>query len=463
MMSAVPVLHAQGFGLNEIGTCAVARGQAATGAPCTDPSVIYWNPAALISLQHWSIYAGAAAIGVRGRFIADTTRHSYALDAPADVPPHLFLSYGGHRWAAGLGAYVPYGLSIGWPSDFPGRFAAQRAQLTSIYVQPTIAIQLTPGNWSVGGGPVFGRSSAELVEAVDLATVPVPFSVAGLPPGVSFGALGIRPGTAFARARLKGSATAWGFNVGIHGHITPVLQVGARYLSAMRFRYEDARATFGQISTGLIIPAAIPTPLGTLPAGTQLDALLASEFAPGGALVPQRVTTTIENPAQLAVGVGYSGLRHARLSVDYVWFGWSVFDRLPLNFQGPAAAESRTIEEQYHDSWALRSGGEYRLANGWVARAGFSYAPSPVPDQSVAPLLPDMNRYNISAGIGVPIGGRYTMDAAYLHVGTTGRRGRIADRRLVPPNALVLTSIPPAAGFYELSADVVSLSVRARF
>ena len=41
----VPVaLSAQAFGLNEIGSCAVARGFATTASPCRDASTIFWNP-----------------------------------------------------------------------------------------------------------------------------------------------------------------------------------------------------------------------------------------------------------------------------------------------------------------------------------------------------------------------------------------------------------------------------------
>src|SRR5438045_1617582 len=35
--------RAQAFGLNEIGSCAIARGFAVTSAPCADGSSIYWN------------------------------------------------------------------------------------------------------------------------------------------------------------------------------------------------------------------------------------------------------------------------------------------------------------------------------------------------------------------------------------------------------------------------------------
>src|SRR5215210_1638776 len=56
------MLPAQGFGLNDVGTCAVARGYSATGAPCLDGSVIYWNPAAATRLKRFTVYAGATPI-----------------------------------------------------------------------------------------------------------------------------------------------------------------------------------------------------------------------------------------------------------------------------------------------------------------------------------------------------------------------------------------------------------------
>ena len=73
---------AQGFGLNEIGTCAEARGFANTGAPCHDASSIYWNPAATPSLPGFSIYGGASAIRLMGGFKQDTTGHQYNANVP---------------------------------------------------------------------------------------------------------------------------------------------------------------------------------------------------------------------------------------------------------------------------------------------------------------------------------------------------------------------------------------------
>src|SRR5438552_11816281 len=59
LAAVAPALaRAQGFGLNEIGSCALARGFSATSAPCNDASVIFWNPGAAASVKGNSILAG---------------------------------------------------------------------------------------------------------------------------------------------------------------------------------------------------------------------------------------------------------------------------------------------------------------------------------------------------------------------------------------------------------------------
>ena len=88
----------------------------------------------------------------------------------------------------------------------------------------------------------------------------------------------------------------------------------------------------------------------------------------------------------------------------------------------------------------------------------FSYVREPAPPVTVTPLLPDQNRYNMSFGIGIPIVQGYELDGSYLHVFTEGRRGRIVERTDASQTAADLNS-----GFYELNADVLSVSLRIHF
>jgi long-chain fatty acid transport protein len=460
---AAPVLalpgraHAQGFGLNEIGSCSVGRAGAGVAAPCEDASRIYWNPAAVFGLPGTvNMIVGAAAVAVDGAFTQDVTGVHHEGDVPVEFPPHLFATYRVQpRFAVGFGAYVPYGLTSQWAPDFPGRFSALKASLASFYLQPNFAFEVVPGRFSIGGGPVIGISDVELTQALELASTP---TGSALPDGtpVTFGMLGVAPGTEFGRAKLNGQALAWGFNVGVQWQLSSALSLGARYLSEIDFDYKAATAEFTPTPTNLIVGGTVTPPFT---AGTPIDAILAGQFQPGGALTTRAVQTSIAHPAQAQVGLGYTGIRNTTVNLDYAWEGWNAFDELPVNFQPNGSGvtpPSRTLIEDYEDSWAVRGSIDRTFGNGWSGRIGSSFISSPAPDVTVTPLLPDMDRYNFAGGVTIPFGGRYALDASYLRVETKGRRGRIVERESRSQTAAELNS-----GWYELNANVFSVSLKA--
>ncbi|GLC27154.1 OmpP1/FadL family transporter [Roseisolibacter agri] len=478
LSAAASPAHAQGFGLNEIGSCAIARGFAVTGAPCEDASVLYWNPGATASVPRGlSLYGGVTAIQVKGSFTHDVTARREEGDVPVEFPPFLGATWKGSgptssRLALGVAAYVPYGLTSQWADDFSGRFAAQKASLQTIYVQPTIGFDLVPGRFSIGAGPVIGHSSIEIRQAIDFSQQLAP---APAPAGTRFGQLGFAPGTEFATAQIKGgSKLAYGAHVGAQLKLTPSLSLGARYLTSVKFEYDDADATFTPSATAssYVLPGG--NALGA-PAGTTLAQLTAPQFQAGGTLAPgQTASTEIEHPAQFQVGIGFTGIPGTTLSADYGRTFWSSFDVLPVTFpataSGAASPLTRTLIEEYEDISSYRVGLEHRfgsagvtggMLNGVAGRLGFSYAESPAPDQTVTPLLPDMNRYNFSGGLGIPLGGSLTLDAAYLRVETEGRRGRTDERpESLTPSQTVQTL---NSGWYALNANIFSVSLKARF
>ena len=441
------VAGAQAFGLNEIGSCAIARGLAVTGAVCDDPSTIYWNPGAMPKKNGLTFLGGAAIIKIDGSFTRDTSFRSYPATAPTAVAPHVFLNYRSGKAAYGIGMYVPYGLTSQWGDDFPGRFSAKKAALQTIYVQPNISYQLTD-NWSVGGGPVIGHSTVELIQALDLSSQ---FAQAG----VTFGNLGIAKYTEFGRATLKGSAMAYGFNLGLHGKLTPTWEMGVRFLSQLSFDYNGADATFAQTPTGLTLAAG--NPLGA-PAGYPVDALLASQFTGSGALTAQKVNTQIRNPAQIQLGFGYTGFEHTTLSMDYAYVGWKSFNQLPVNFQGPAP--SKVLQEDYNNTSSIRLGAEHRYSGGAALRAGYSASTSAAPPETVTPLLPEMDRQLGMIGGYLPLTGGLGIDAAYSHVFGPGSRGRIDERAA---NSTSVQALALNSGWYALSANIWSFSLKYSF
>jgi long-chain fatty acid transport protein len=447
--------EAQAFQLNDVGSCATARGYATTGAPCKDASDIYWNPGAASDLTGLSFYGGAAVLRVLGSFTADTTGHKYNSNAPISAIPSAFINYGnsinGHKYAIGLGFYTPYGLISQWRADFPGDFSSQRASLSTFYIQPNLAYEIIPDKLSIGAGPVIGHSDVRLDQYLDLSQVQVE-------PGVSFAQLGVAPGTAFGVATAKASATAVGFNVGIHYKPTSDIQLGARFLSKLAFNYTGT-ATFRQTPTGLVLAAN--NPLGA-PGGTPVDGLVASNVFPS--LTSQGVKTSIAHPYQFQVGIGYTGISQTTLSLDYELSGWSAFNQLPIMFTGPAASNSTTVLPDYHDSWSIRTGIEHIFGDpvlGFAVRGGFSYINTPAPDVSVTPILPDMNRYNYSVGFGYPFSRHLALDGAYVHIGAEGRRGSTTARSTTQETDDTAAEINN--GFYSLAANLFSLSLKVTY
>jgi len=73
-----------------------------------------------------------------------------------------------------------------------------------------------------------------------------------------------------------------------------------------------------------------------------------------------------------------------------------------------------------------------------------------------------MNRRNYSLGIGLPVGASYTVDASFLHVDTSGRRGRLVDRTVGSAEENE-TAAELNSGFYTLNANVFSLSLKVNF
>ena len=446
LLALPAVASAQAFGLNEIGACALSRGFAVTSAPCDDASSIYWNPGAVPSKPGWMISGGAAIIALKGDFTRDSTFKRYESDIPTTAVPEFFAMYRKDRFAYGLGVYVPYGLTSQWGDDFPGRFAAKKASLQTVYVQPNLAYAITP-NWSFGGGLVIGHSSVELIQALDL-------SAQSPQPGVTFGQLGIAKYTEFGRANLKGSAMAYGFDIGIHGTFAKDWQTGLRLLSQVSFNYDDADATFTQTPTGLVLAAN--NPLGA-PAGTPVDALVASQFTTG-ALVPQKVATVIRHPAQFQIGVGYTGFTSTTLSIDYAYLGGKSFNSLPVDFGGPAP--DRVLIEDYNNASSIRLGAERRFSGGKALRVGFNAAASAAPPETVTPLLPEQDREIAMIGGGLPLFSGLVLDATYAHIFTPGARGRIDERTvgMTSAQALALNN-----GAYTLKANIVSFSLKYSF
>src|SRR5216117_1841636 len=177
------LLGAQGFGIYEQGTCSMGRAGTGVAAPCADGSAIFFNPAGLAGLKGGRATIGATLLDVEGGFTEDILQQETRLNDPFLAIPQVYVAYGvTPKLGVGIGLFAPYGLQTRWPLSFDGRFSGYDNILRSVYVQPTVAYQVTL--WlSLGGGfdVVFGK--VELNQRLDLAAAPVPTTLVPVPPG----------------------------------------------------------------------------------------------------------------------------------------------------------------------------------------------------------------------------------------------------------------------------------------
>lgn len=440
---------AQGFALNEIGSCALSRGFAVAAGGCMDASLIFWNPAGTVKLDGFSMLAGAASITLAGAYTRDTTRKRYEAEIPTAIVPHIFVNKQvtimGRKLSLGGGLYVPYGLTSQWGDDFPGRFLSKKAALQTVYVQPNIAYQIND-KWSIGGGPIYVNSKVELIQSIDLSTLPA----AGT---TTFGQLGFAKGTEIGQLHVEGGGHTFGGHFGVMGKLNEHWTVGARYLSKARVKYRGADAVFTQTNTGLIVPVGITG----IPAGTPVDVLIAPQFTATGNFAPgQKASTEVTHPDQAQIGFNYTGFKDWNIEADYQWTGFKKFINLPVGFTNPVL--NRTLIEDYNNSSSFRLGADRSFSNQARLRLGVAGVTSAASEATVTPLLPEQQRAYYTLGGAYPLMNRLTVDGAYAYIASAGRRGRTDERlnRTIPGAAL-------NNGVYGLNAQIFSLSLTASF
>jgi len=425
------LLGAQGFGIYEQGTCSMGRAGTGVAAPCADGSAIFFNPAGLAGAKGAHLTVGATLLDVQGGFTDDIFQQKSDLEDPLLAVPQAYLSYGmTPQLAVGVGVFAPFGLETKWPTTFDGRFAGYDNILQSLYIQPTVAYQVTP-QISIGGGFDIVLGKVELNQRLDLAQAPVP--LAGVPPGTVFGQFGIAPGTDFANAHLEATKTTVAAHFGAIVKVNDQLSFGARFLTQAKFDYSGT-ASFQQVLTGLIVPADVTVGTLTIPAGTPIDVLLAAPIAVGGldlfnpttgVFRSQPVTTTIKNPAMMTLGLAYKVGNGWTLLGDYQLTWWSQFDTVALVFPTDAySVLGRTLYERYRNTSGFRVGAEWAKDAKWTFRGGYLYHDGAAPAETVTPLLPEGERNEFTAGTTIKLTSALTADLAYQYIRQNDRRGR---------------------------------------
>jgi long-chain fatty acid transport protein len=200
---------------------------------------------------------------------------------------------------------------------------------------------------------------------------------------------------------LEGGDDAWGFNFGILVQPTPNLRIGANYRSRFDLKIRKGDVTIRDLNPGYF-NGTIPAPY--LPAPSDMK---------GSAAVTM--------PATFAIGVAYT-IDRLTLEADADWTFWSKYKDLSIWFNDavPTLPGEKVMYKNWKDVCALRFGAQYQVTDPLTLRLGVVYDPSPVPEGTMGPELPDSHRMNYMIGLGYKIGS-WTIDAAYMYLDKSSR------------------------------------------
>jgi long-chain fatty acid transport protein len=334
-----------------------------------DPSSINFNPGALAMMRGSGVQVGANLIYANIAYQGFGSNDVYRTENPTGTPFHVFAAFGPQEGPLkfGLGVYTPYGSSVVWEDNWEGRFNLTQLSLQAIFIQPTVSYAITE-SLSIGAGLIYSIGGVNLQRDIDV----------------------VFPDGTYGSAELDGSASGWGYNLGVYFAPNETFSLGINYRSRVNMDVDEGTATFVAPQT------AYDT--GVLPEETSF-------------------TSSLPLPSYLTIGAAFRPVEALTIGVDISRSGWSAYESLRFNYADPVRGEPTTEEARnYESSYTYKFGAEYRVIEALAIRAGAYYDQTPVQDGYLTPETPDSDAIGLTAGLGFNLGERFVADLSFLYI-----------------------------------------------
>jgi len=377
-------------------------------AQVDDASAVEHNPANLTEIRDAQVMGAATLIDTSTKFHSPMGAASTKDDWK--FLPNLFVALpsSNHNFTAGLGITTPFGQSTVWDKTGAFRYTAPySAELTLINVNPSIATKLGDKVSVAAGLDVY-------MSRLDIKQV-LPWSL------LTKGA--IPDGT----AHLQGDGAGVGGNAAVTYHPTKSQSLALTYRSPVKVNYNGDGEFSGAQAMGM-------SP--------------SSDF-----------DSAIEFPAIIGFGYGIELTDTVRLEADVEWVEFSRYDSLSLDagnsnplLNGTTAPNPRAplvVRQNWKDAWTLGLGADWKATESLTLRAGYIFLQSPVPEEALAPTLPDADQHVFTVGAGIHRG-RNRLDVAYGY-------SLIGDRQVAQ------NQNPAYNGTYETTSQIMSVSYGRSF
>jgi long-chain fatty acid transport protein len=421
---AANTVNAAGFAVME--QSAKSLGTATAGATAShNADTVFFNPAGMTAITAPTIEIGVSAIIPSFEFNDNGSTYG-TKDSPIAVPltgsgadagetaiiPNIYYIHPlTENLTVGLSFNAPYGLETKYSSDWIGRYAAIKSDLTTMQLTPTIAWKIND-QFSIGAGVAISRIDATLTSAIDFGGILA-----------AYGA-GTMPGSMDGDVSLEGDDIGYGFNIGFMYNVSENTRIGIDYHSEIKYTLKG--------NADFTVPAAAAVAL-----------------AP--AFTDSKISANITTPATASIGAYHRFNELFALMADVTWTGWSSFKELRVEYDNPYQPDSVT-EENWDDVFRYALGGEFYVSEEWTLRCGTAYDESPIPDEYRTARIPGTDRIWGSLGCSYMPNDQWSIDFAYMHIFFTD-----------DPELTEQTPTAYIAGDYSGTADVVSLSCSYTF
>jgi long-chain fatty acid transport protein len=392
-------LYAAGFRLAEQSASANGMGNAFV-AVADDASAVWYNPAALTSLEKTNLSLGGIMVFSQNKHTnTESTIHSVGGNLndntakTSTLRPHFYAATRlSDKWALGLGANVPFGLSTSWDDTVsPTRSVATYSDIQAIDYNLNAAYKITD-KLSFALGLDYYALKAEMNRWITVAP----------------SALGWW-GAYDDEQVLRGEGHGTGYNAAVMYKHNDKLQFGANYRSGALIDIKGSiyHPVLGSIAFqnynmyGANNGFSAPIP----PAG-QVN-------ASNGGSYYNDANARIHLPDTFQLGTSYKYNDKWLFSAEADWTNWATYHRLVIKWYDD---KDMSVENKgWKSVWAYRLGTQYKYSDAWKFRAGVFYDNTPVPNRHLETRLPDSDRTSFSLGASWNKGG-VTVDASYMYL-----------------------------------------------
>lgn len=377
---------ASGFSITEQSVKNLGNAASGGAALAEDASTIFFNPAGLTRLSGSSLEGSGYIIFSEVNFQNQdsTTATGIPLsggdNASGGVNSLIPNIYG--VWSVsddiklGIGITPPFGLATEYDDDWVGRYQAIESTLTTINVNPAVAVKLT-NTLSLGGGLNFQYADAKLSNAIDFGLI-----------GQTIG-LGTQSQQLDGFSEISGDDWSMGYNLGILYEPSKRTRIGLAYRSAISHTLQG-EADFN-------VPNA------------------ATVLTSGGRFTDSDAEADVNLPDSLSLSIYQKISDRWAIMGDITWTNWSRFEELRIKFDNPVQPDS-VEPENWEDTFRLGVGLNYSPNDAWTLRTGVAYDPTPIKDEFRTARIPGSDRIWLAFGSSYQVSSSFSFDIAYVHI-----------------------------------------------